>query len=127
MKKILVRESKYGVALVLETSEFSGSYVLGFRIENVDAVFEEVSQLFKSFKSKPFFGVQCFFEDAETNIDLLTIAHKEDNMEIVETGYEHVRSIQNTYLVNKKAPTNANDGLNVVFNEDLGLACEPLP
>tara|TARA_B110000285_G_C14652626_1_gene392538 strand:- start:371 stop:502 length:132 start_codon:yes stop_codon:yes gene_type:complete len=43
MKKILVRESKYGVALVLETSEFSGSYVLGFRIENVDDVFNEVS------------------------------------------------------------------------------------
>ena len=42
MKKILVRESKYGVALVLETSEFSGSYVLGFRIENVDEVFNEV-------------------------------------------------------------------------------------
>jgi len=31
---------------VLETSEFSGSYVLGFRIENVDEVFEFLSSLF---------------------------------------------------------------------------------
>jgi hypothetical protein len=45
-------------------------------------------------------------------------------MEIVETGYEHVRSIQNTYAVNKKS---TKDGIDVVFNEDLGLACESLP
>ena len=32
VKAIKVRESKYGIALVLETSEFSGSYVLGFRV-----------------------------------------------------------------------------------------------
>jgi Bardet-Biedl syndrome 5 protein len=36
IKCIRVRESKYGIALVLETSEFSGAYVLGFRVENVD-------------------------------------------------------------------------------------------
>ena len=46
MKCIRVRESKYGIALVLETTDFSGSYVLGFRIENVDQVFDEVSKLF---------------------------------------------------------------------------------
>lgn len=57
VKCIRVRESKYGVALVLETSEFSGSYVLGFRIENVDEVFQEVSTLFSSFREKPVFGV----------------------------------------------------------------------
>ena len=46
MKCIKIRESKYGIALVLETSEFSGAYVLGFRIENVDDVFVEISSLF---------------------------------------------------------------------------------
>ena len=46
-------------------------------------------------------------------------------MEIVETGYEHVRSIQNTYAVNKKSDPNA--ALDLEFNEDLGLACESLP
>mmetsp|Transcript_25645 Transcript_25645/g.39458 ORF Transcript_25645/g.39458 Transcript_25645/m.39458 type:complete len:87 (-) Transcript_25645:288-548(-) len=59
MKCIRVRESKYGIALVLETSDFSGSYVLGFRVDNVEKVFEEVSSLFNTFRQKPIFGVQC--------------------------------------------------------------------
>lgn len=33
VKCVRVRDSKYGTALVLETSEFSGGYVLGFRVE----------------------------------------------------------------------------------------------
>ena len=52
-----------------------------------------MSSLFNSFKEKPIFGVQCYFPDADTNIDMVTITRQEDNMEIVETGYEHVRSI----------------------------------
>ena len=69
------------------------------------------------------FGVQCFFEEAETNIDLVTITRDEDRMDIVDTGYEHVRSIQNTYAVQKKQ----NKATDIEFNEDLGLACESLP
>jgi Bardet-Biedl syndrome 5 protein len=57
IKVIRIRESKYGVAIVLETSDFAGSYVLGFRIENVEQVFEEVSSLFSTFKQKPIYGV----------------------------------------------------------------------
>ena len=80
MKCIRVRESKYGVALVLETSEFSGAYVLGFRIENVDDVFNEISSLFQTFKKKPYFGVQCQFDEADQNIDKVTIPREEDSM-----------------------------------------------
>lgn len=54
---------------------------------------------------------------------MVTITREEDKMEIVETGYEHVRSIQNTYQVNKKEK----EGVQVEFNEDLGLATEPIP
>ena len=50
VKLIKIRDSKYGVAIVLETNEFSGAYVLGFKIENIDQVFEEVSSLFSTFK-----------------------------------------------------------------------------
>ena len=42
---------------MLETSEFSGAYVLGFRVEEVDNVFNELSTLFNTFKDKPVFGV----------------------------------------------------------------------
>ena len=108
----------------METSKFSGSYVLGFRIENVDEVFKEIESLFTTFREKPIFGVQCFFEDADTKVAQLTIPREEDTMEIVETGYEHVRSIQNTYAVGKRAEKDIGA---IDFNEDLGLACEKLP
>ena len=45
-------------------------------------------------------------------------------MEIIDSGYEHVRSIQNTYKVNKK---DKNEGIQIEYNDDLGLACETLP
>jgi len=50
-------------------------------------------------------------------------------MQIIETGYEHVRSVKNTYSIT----TTAADGSTVInedmieFNHDLGLACEKLP
>ena len=36
MKSIRIRDSKFGLALVLETSQQSGGYVLGFRIDPVE-------------------------------------------------------------------------------------------
>jgi hypothetical protein len=49
--------------LVIETSDFSGGYILGFRADNLEAIFEEVSQLFKTYMTLPFFGVDCVFEE----------------------------------------------------------------
>ena len=82
---------------MLHTSDFSGAYVLGFRVEDIPAIFTEIESLMNSHIAKPVFGVQCNFDDVETNIDKVTIPREQDKMEIIETGYEHVRSIQNTY------------------------------
>lgn len=49
VKCIKVRDSKYGTALVIETSEFSGGYILGFRVENVDEVYLEATNLFRTY------------------------------------------------------------------------------
>jgi len=59
VKCIKVRDSKYGVALVIETSDFSGGYVLGFRSDKLDAIFQEISRLFKLYSQQPFLGVDC--------------------------------------------------------------------
>lgn len=37
------------MALVLETSEYSGGYVLGFKVEQLEEVFTEVLNLFKTY------------------------------------------------------------------------------
>ena len=54
------RESKFGLALVIESSEMSGGYVLGFRIdppEKLDEVLKEIQSLHTAYSSKPIFGV----------------------------------------------------------------------
>lgn len=69
VKCVKVRDSKYGKALVLETSEFSGSYILGFRVEKLEEVYTEITNLYKTYSSNPMFGVEVSFEDIESNGD----------------------------------------------------------
>ena len=73
IKCVRIRESKYGTALVLETSEFSGGYVLGFKVEEVEEVYTEINRLFQAYIATPFFGVESVFEEAEKNLDEVTI------------------------------------------------------
>ena len=65
VKCIKIRESKYGMALVIETSDFSGGYILGFRVEKLEEAYTEVCNLFKTYSQSPVFGVECVVEDIE--------------------------------------------------------------
>eukprot|EP00347_Sterkiella_histriomuscorum_P021470 403333868 len=132
IKCIKIRESKYGMALVLETSEHSGGYVLGFKVDQLEEVFTEVLNLFKTYSQNPFFGVQVQFEDSDQNIDAVTIPRQEDNLEIIDTGYSsfintHSRS---AYSVsgNGQEESKFDDPLkNIIFSEEIGLAFEKPP
>jgi Bardet-Biedl syndrome 5 protein len=90
LKCVRIRDSKYGMALVLETSEFSGAYVLGFKIDGdaIESIYTEITQLFQTFTQQPNFGVECIFEETEKNISEVTIPRVEDDIEVVETDYE---------------------------------------
>jgi Bardet-Biedl syndrome 5 protein len=49
IKTIRIRDSKFGPALVIDTSSRSGSYVLGFRVdpqEKLAAVHKEIKALY---------------------------------------------------------------------------------
>ena len=49
------------MALVLESSELSGGYILGFRIDPVEKLQEiqkEIASLHKLYSSTPIFGIQ---------------------------------------------------------------------
>ena len=50
MKSIRIRDSKFGLALVLETSQQSGGYVLGFRIDPQEKLQETVKQIQNLYK-----------------------------------------------------------------------------
>lgn len=59
---VRMRESKYGLALVIQTAHTAGNYVLGFRIdpqERLQEVYKEISSLFAVYgvTGTPNFGV----------------------------------------------------------------------
>lgn len=58
--QIKVRDSKYGPALVIQTLETAGGYLLGFRVDpgdKLNEVFKELASLFNVFSTTPIFGV----------------------------------------------------------------------
>jgi Bardet-Biedl syndrome 5 protein len=66
MRSIKLRDSKFGLALVIETLPTGGSYVLGFRIDPEDKLrdaFKEINSLFKVYSASPLFGVDFEVED----------------------------------------------------------------
>lgn len=68
---IKVRESKFGVALVIESSEASGGYVLGFRIdpvERLNAVFNELVNLYNIHAANPNLGVENALDTATNSV-----------------------------------------------------------
>lgn len=59
--EVRTQESKYGVALVIETSTYAGSFTLGFRIdppESLHRMFLEVTSLWKLWSAHPFLGIK---------------------------------------------------------------------
>ena len=61
MYQVRLRESKFGMALVIESSELSGGYILGFRIDPLEKLQEiqrEIASLHKLYSATPIFGVE---------------------------------------------------------------------
>lgn len=58
--QIKIRESKFGLALVIESTLNSGGYVLGFRIDPLERLYkitEELQNLYKIHLEHPELGV----------------------------------------------------------------------
>merc|ERR1712037_292700 len=82
MKNINVRNSKFGQALVIETTSSSGGYILGFRADPVDHLTEvhtQINNLWKIFGSTPIFGVDYALEEkAEDAKENFVPRHEDD-------------------------------------------------
>ena len=76
IKNVKVRESKFGLALVLETTAQSGGYVLGFKIdpkETLDYVYKEIYSLWQVYAKAPIFGVE-YVLNPETDLSSYKIS-----------------------------------------------------
>ncbi|EAO00071.1 Bardet-Biedl syndrome 5 protein [Trypanosoma cruzi] len=62
-----MRPTKYGAAILLETSSYAGSCLIGFRVDPVDrlrGLFRECVSLWKAWSARPVLGIAVTLEDA---------------------------------------------------------------
>ncbi|XP_075465251.1 BBSome complex member BBS5 isoform X3 [Ascaphus truei] len=142
IRSIKIRDSKFGLALVIESSQQSGGYVLGFKIDPVeklqDAV-KEINSLHRVYSASPIFGVDYEMEEKAADwsvsrckaadwplrcrepqaLEELTVEQVQDDVEI--EADEHTDA-----FVAYFADGNKQQDREPVFSEDLGLAIEKL-
>lgn len=98
-----MRESKFGIALVIESSELSGGYVLGFRldpVEKLNSIFEELSNLYIVHASNPDFGVHAYL--SHTLLD--------GNMQLGGSGLETITNEKLLETLTNGAKSNVANG-----------------
>nr|CCA17235.1 bardetBiedl syndrome 5 protein putative [Albugo laibachii Nc14] len=119
-----IRKSKFGLALVLETSAGSGGYVLGFQIEpseKLESVFQELERLHSIFYKSPIFGVEFDLEEAAP-LEGIKQPRIMDDCEIEQTisGSMDVLAAYHTTL-------KAHENRPISCSMELGLAMECIP
>ncbi|XP_074658575.1 BBSome complex member BBS5-like isoform X2 [Tubulanus polymorphus] len=123
IKSVKVRESKFGLALVIESSVQSGGYVLGFRIDPVEKLHEackEIQSLHRVYSACPIFGIEYESEEAPQDLDVMTVEPVQDDVEIENTND------QSDAFAAYFADGNKERDRDAVYSEELGLAIEKL-
>uniref|UniRef100_UPI00358FDAFD Bardet-Biedl syndrome 5 protein isoform X3 n=1 Tax=Myxine glutinosa TaxID=7769 RepID=UPI00358FDAFD len=121
-RSVKLRDSKFGLALVIETTQQSGGYVLGFRIDPVEKLQEavkEIRSLHRVHSTNPMFGVQFKTEEKPQSLEEVTVQETQDDMEIDSNGQADV-------FVAYFADSNKEQDHEPVYCEELGLAVEKL-
>ena len=68
---VKIRDSKFGVAMVVETLATCGGFVLGFRVDPVEKlkdIVQEIHSLHRVYTASPIFGVEYNVEEEEVRI-----------------------------------------------------------
>lgn len=128
IQSMRIRESKFGVALVVETTARSGGFILGFRIdpqERLPAVYKELQSLWQVFSVSPVFGVEYVLEDkGEEETPPRKAMVRDDDVEIVD-DQDQVDAFA-IYCADGGAA--AKEGAeNIEYNPEIGLAMEAVP
>ncbi|GET86804.1 hypothetical protein, conserved [Leishmania tarentolae] len=87
--------SKFGQALVIETSAYAGNFVLGFRVdpeEKLNEMYTEISTLWRTWTARPLLGMKVELHDDTANIvvpDALDVARGGSGGESGNTEHPH--------------------------------------
>ncbi|KAG9329814.1 hypothetical protein JZ751_028923 [Albula glossodonta] len=122
IRSIRIRDSKFGLALVIESSQQTGGYVLGFKIDPMDKLqdaVKEINSLHKVYSASPIFGVDYEMEEKPQPLEELTVEQPPDDVEIEPDE-------QTDAFAAYFADGNKQQDREPVFSEDLGIAIEKL-
>ncbi|XP_072179431.1 BBSome complex member BBS5-like [Diadema setosum] len=123
MRSVKIRDSKFGLALVVESSVQSGGYVLGFRIdpaEKLQEVVKEIQSLHRVYSSNPILGVEFEVDDVPQTMDELVVENVQDDIDIVDDDE------QSDAFAAYFADGDKQKDRPPVYSEELGLAIEKL-
>ena len=127
ISSVRLKDSKFGTALVIETSELSGGYVLGFRIDPADkleSIYKEINSLHKTYSESPIFGVEYSRSTSNKSQD----EQRPMNPIIVMDSFDEIDDSApdgNDAFTAYLADGMQNDELRpIVFSPELGLCIE---
>ncbi|KPP68433.1 Bardet-Biedl syndrome 5 protein-like, partial [Scleropages formosus] len=121
-RSIRIRDSKFGLALVIESSQQTGGYVLGFKIDPMDklqSTVKEINSLHKVYSANPNFGVDYEMEEKPQPLEERTVEQPPDDMDIEP---DEQTDVFTAYF----ADGSKQQDREPVFSEELGLAIEKL-
>lgn len=120
IKAIKIRDSRFGHALVIETTQRSGGYILGFRVDPQEAlqnVFKEIKNLHEVYSATPNFGVKYALEERAPALEERRVERKQDDVEIIDE--DRFDALTAYYADGDK-----NADREPVYSPELGLAIE---
>mgnify|MGYP002883336526 FL=1 len=126
IKSLKTTSTKFGPVLVVMTTQISGGFTLGFRIdpqEKMDDVYKELSSVWAIFSKKPLLGINCNFdlEHAKT-LEQVTESRVMDDVAVV-ADEELPRSVMGSYVTMDGGGADREPQ----YEASLGLAVEGIP
>ncbi|XP_032067124.1 Bardet-Biedl syndrome 5 protein homolog [Thamnophis elegans] len=122
IRTIKIRDSKFGLALVIESSQATGGYMLEFKIDPVEKLLKtskEMNLLHIVFSDSPIFGVDYEMEEKPQQLEDLKVEQIEEDVEIEANEPTDA-------FVAYFADGNKQQDREPVFSKELGLAIEKL-
>ncbi|CAG9766845.1 unnamed protein product [Ceutorhynchus assimilis] len=120
---IRIRDSKFGKALVIKSTERSGNFILGFKVDSEDkltTLYKELTSLHTVFLNNPIFGVEY-----KLNTKINEVEHKNDlldDLEVVEDPKNEIGNTLAAYLADEGHKKDRPP----VYCKELGLAIESI-
>jgi len=129
MQTVKVRDSKFGYAMMIESTWQSGGYVLGFRMDPIEKLQEtakEIQSLHRVYSASPIYGVQYESPDNDTKDDPHTPMVAAPVYEDVEIDMDVKSDACVAYYADGNTGNENNVQQKPVFSPELQLAIEPL-